>query len=719
MTIELKKNNEGQFEAEKLHTAAVCVGAVIRGLGLAVADPKVRSLFSETEEEGTIQGVVQAVEKLGMKARLVVMKAQGLANLKTTSIAYMKNGRYVALGRCDGKAIVVLDPLVGAQRPMPLEEFATIWSGQLVMVKQPWSLKVKQFKQRFNLQWFTSIILRYRRLLWETVAAAFFLQFFGLITPLFTQVIIDKVLPNNGLSTLNVLATALFILGLFQALMSMLRTYLLTHTTTKIDVILGTQLFRHISALPLQYFETRRVGDTLMRVAAMNTIREFLTSSTITAVLDAFFSVVFIAVMMYYSVPLTLLALVVVPVYLLMNVKATPIFQEKLEKVWAAGAASNSFMVEAITGIHTMKALAIEPQFVHRWEKLLASNVGASFDKGVFSMAISNTGGLIRTLSGFSVLWYGGHMVMDGQMTIGQLIAFQMISTQASNSFLHLVSMWQNVQQVGLSIERIGDIINSPPEAMLAGNGSQRPKVVGEIRIEGLNFRYRRETDLILKNVTMHIPAGCRVGIVGRSGSGKSTLTKLVQRLYLPEGGRITLDGMDLNQMDPVWLRRHIGVVLQDNYLFNGSVRDNIATAVPSASMEEVIRASIVAGAHDFILELHEGYDTKVGERGMSLSGGQRQRIAIARALLTNPRILIFDEATSALDYESERIIMDNLDAICAGRTMLMIAHRLSTVKHCDHIVVLDRGEVVEQGSHETLMGLKGLYYNLYLQQEG
>jgi len=719
MIIDLKKKDDGHYEADLPNTAGICIGVVVRSLGMPVDDSQIQQMCPVGANGTEVTTVIKVLKQLTMKAKLLHPTVVALNTLPIPSIARLKSGNYVAIGRCDGKNIVVVDPLVGYQAFVPLEEFTKDWNGEVIQVTQSLALKWRQFKRRFNVQWFTTIIMQYKRLLGETVAAAFFLQLFGLVMPLFTQVIIDKVIPNNGLATLDILAGTLFVFGLFQTMMSILRTYIFTHTTTKIDVILGTRLFRHIASLPLQYFETRRVGDTLMRVAAMTGIRDFLTGSTVTALMDTFFSIVFIAVMFYYSVPLTLLVLVVLPIYLIQNIIATPIYRRKLEAVWAASAASNAFLVEAITGIHTIKSLAIEPQFVHRWEELLAKSVRTSFDNSVVSMVLGNTGNLVRMISGFSIFWLGGHMVMESQMTIGQLIAFQMLASQASGSFLNLLGMWQSVQQIGLSIERVGDIINSPPELGMAQNHGIRPNLQGHIRMEKMNFRYRRETGLVLQSVDITIAAGTRVGIVGRSGSGKSTLTKLIQRLYLPESGKVMIDEIDISQVDPTWLRRQIGVVLQENYLFNGSVRDNIATVLPSSSMAEVIRVAKIAGAHDFILELREGYDTKVGERGMSLSGGQRQRIAIARALLTNPRIIIFDEATSALDYESERIIMDNLDEICAGRTMIMIAHRLSTVRHCDNIIVLDHGQVLEQGTHDVLMELKGLYHKLYLQQEG
>jgi subfamily B ATP-binding cassette protein HlyB/CyaB len=461
------------------------------------------------------------------------------------------------------------------------------------------------------------------------------------------------------------------------------------------------------------------VGDTLTRVAALNSIREFLTGSALTALLDVVFSIVFIIVMFYYSISLTWITLLALPFFIGQSIFVTPIYRERLEKVWATGAESNSFLVEAITGVHTIKSLAIEPQFNNKWEKLMARYIGASFRSAKFNIFNSNASSMIQKLTGFAILLFGGHKVMNGEMTVGQLIAFQMLAGQASAPIYRLTGMWQSVQQTGLSLDRIGDILKVPPEPAKGKECVRLEKLKGNIVFDNIIFRYRADGREILNKVNIKITAGMKVGVVGRSGSGKSTLAKLLQRLYIPESGRIAIDGNDISQLDPLWFRRQIGVVLQENYLFNGSVRQNIVFARTGASIKEVIQAARIAGAHEFILELPEGYDTMVGERGTSLSGGQQQRIAIARAILTNPSIIIFDEATSALDYESERIIMDNFAQIAAERTILMIAHRLSTVRRFDLIIVLDDGKVIEQGKHDELMERKGLYYNLYMQQEG
>ncbi|EIW20877.1 MULTISPECIES: peptidase domain-containing ABC transporter [Pelosinus] len=714
MTIQTSKQKKDCYEGEVCDTALQCLIAVANTLKVSVDEKKIRESYSD-KVVMDIQLLLKSAKFLKLKTKVIKPKNDELGNLPIPAIAVMRDGTFQVIGKNNKERIVAFDPQVRRPKTIPLEEFLAAWGGEIITIKKTFSLK--NAGQQFNLAWFIPIIVRYKHFFYEVLIASFFLQLFGLVTPLFTQVIIDKVLLHKGVATLDVLALALLFAAFFQMIMNLLRTYLSTHTTNKMDMILGAKLIRHLVTLPLRYFELRRVGDTLARVAALNGIREFLTGSTMTIFLDIFFSLLFILVMFYYSVSLTVIALISLPLYLVQNVIATPIYRERLQAVWSSGAESNAFLVEAITGVHTVKSLALEPQFNHKWETLLAKYISAAFNSAKFNMIVGGSGSLVQSLTGFAILLVGGHKVMNGEMTIGQLIAFQMLAGQASAPLFRLTGIWQSCQQAALSVERLGDILNTPPETFQKKK-KEVPSMRGNVIFDNVNFRYHAEGKIILNQVSIQIQAGMRIGIVGRSGSGKSTMTKLVQRLYLPESGQVSIDGVDLAQVEPTWLRQRIGVVLQENFLFNGSVRDNIAIARPGVSIEEVIRAAQMSGAHEFILELPEGYDAKVGERGMSLSGGQQQRIAIARAILTNPAILIFDEATSALDYESERIIMNNLDAISAGRTMIMIAHRLSTVRRCDKIIVMERGQVVEQGTHEELISLNRCYYNLYKQQE-
>jgi subfamily B ATP-binding cassette protein HlyB/CyaB len=703
-------------EREILESAIRSFLVAASALGIEAEEEELYQMCATGETDG-YKALLHAAKVYKVKVKVIKNKHKTLRKFPVPAIAIMGDGTYCVIGHYNAKNIMVYDTQAGKPAAVLMTEFLNKWTGEIIEIKRPFS--IREAGRRFNLAWFIPVILRYKHFFAEVLVASFFLQVFALVTPVFTQVIIDKVIVHKGMVTLNVLALVLFISAIFQMLMSILRTYLSTHTTNKIDMILGTRLFRHLMSLPLRYFEMRRVGDTLTRLSALNGVREFLTGSALTVMMDTFFSVVFILVMLHYSVDLTLVSLLVLPLYIVQNMAATPVFRKRLEAQWASGAESNAFLVEAITGIHTVKALALEPQFNHRWENILARYVRTTFESSKFNIMLTGSGSLIQNLIGFAVLLFGGHKVMNGDMTIGELIAFQMLSSQASTPLHRLTGMWQTFQQTALSVDRLGDILNTPPERTLRVQDTALEQVRGDITFENVVFRYHAEGSEVLKQVSFAIKAGMKVGIAGRSGSGKSTVTKLIQRLYLPESGRVSIDGSSLTAVEPLWLRKQIGVVLQDSFLFNGSVRDNIAWAWPSASIDDVIKAARMAGAHDFILEMPEGYDTKVGERGSRLSGGQKQRLAIARAILTNPPILIFDEATSALDYESERIISANLDEIAKGRTMVIIAHRLSTIKKCDNIIVMDHGRVAEQGSHANLMEQQGYYYNLYKQQEG
>ena len=671
----------------------------------------------DTDDKVDWSKLQKLANKYNIKSTLIRPTVDELREVQYPAIAKMTDGAYLTIGSANDEVVLVIDARESKPLALPIKQFLESWTNELLIFSAAFSWTY--FKKRFNVDWFYKVLIHYKKPLLEVLAASFFLQLMGIGMPLITQVIIDKVISNSGYSTLTVIGCSMVLFFFMQSLLTAMKTYLLNHTTNKLDAILGTRLFRHLIALPLPYYERRRVGDTLMRVGALTQVREFLTGSGLLTVLDVFFSIIFIAFMLWYSVPLTLIALLTIPLYVVQNIWAVPIIKRKIEAVWRTGAMNNAFLVEAITNIETIKALAVEPQFTHRWENLLARYVRTTFENVKFRLVIGGFSGIVQAGITMGILWYGGHMVMNGEFTLGQLIAFQMISNQALAPMTKLLTMWPEVQQVGLALERIGDILNTAMEPIVHEMGKRgAERIDGAIEFNDVSFRYRVDLPLVLKNVNLQIAPGEKLGIVGRSGSGKSTLTNLVQNLYIPESGAITVGGINTREANLGWLRSQIGVVMQENYLFNSSVRDNIAVSRPTATMDEIIRAARLAGAHEFILELKEGYDTKVGERGAALSGGQRQRVAIARALLANPPILIFDEATSALDYESERIILNNMGAIGSQRTMLIIAHRLSAVRRCDKIIVVDKGEIVESGSHDELIKLGGLYKYLHDQQE-
>jgi subfamily B ATP-binding cassette protein HlyB/CyaB len=662
--------------------------------------------------------MLRYAKELGLKAKVRSSNWERLATTPQPSIAVLRDGGYLLLGKAGDDKAIVQSPHEPRPKLMTRAEFEAVWNGQLVLMTKRAGLI--DLARRFDITWFLSAIHKYRKHLSEVLVASFFLQLFALVSPLVLQVVIDKVLVHRSMSTLDVLAFALIGIAVFETILGILRTYLFSHTTNRIDVELGARLFRHLLALPLAYFQARRVGDSVARVRELENIRNFLTSSALTLVIDLFFAIVFLLVMFLYSPLLTWIVIASFPFYIGISAGATPLFRRRLDEKFARGAENQAFLVESVTGVETLKAMAVEPQMQRRWEEQLAGYVAASFRVLKLGNNASNLVQFISKVVTAATLYFGAKLVIDGSLTVGELVAFNILAGRVSAPVLRLAQIWQDFHQARLSVARLGDILNTPAETTMSPARASLPTIRGEIAFEHVTFRYRIDGAEVLHDVSFRIEPGQIVGVVGPSGSGKSTLAKLVQRLYVPEGGRVLVDGVDLSMIDTSWLRRQIGVVLQESMLFNCSVRENIALSDPALPMERVIEAATLAGAHDFILELPEGYDTIVGERGSSLSGGQRQRVAIARALITNPRILIFDEATSALDYESERIIQDGMkEEICKGRTVIIIAHRLSTVRRSDRIITVDRGRVVEDGSHDELIKTGGRYASLYLLQAG
>jgi subfamily B ATP-binding cassette protein HlyB/CyaB len=659
--------------------------------------------------------MLRCAKDLGLKARAYRTDWSRLARTPLPAIAALRDGGFMVVAKAAEDKVLVQSPRASRPALMTRDELLAVWDGGLIVMTRRAGLS--DVTRRFDITWFLGAIHKYRYLLSEVLLASFFLQLFGLVSPLFFQVVIDKVLVHRALTTLDVLVIGLLAISLFEAILGILRTYLFAHTTNRIDVELGARLFHHLLALPMAYFQARRVGDSVARVRELENIRNFLTSSALTLVIDLFFTFVFLAVMFFYSPLLTAIVFGSFPFYVAISAAATPLFRRRLNEKFQRGAENQAFLVESVTGIETLKAMAVEPQMQRRWEEQLAGYVTASFRVLSLGNTASQVVQLVSKIVTACLLYFGAKI--DGSLSVGELVAFNILAGRVSAPVLRLAQIWQDFHQARLSVLRLGDILNTTAEPTYTAGRARLPAIRGNIKFDHVTFRYRIDGQEVLHDVTFDVPAGQMVGIVGPSGSGKSTFAKLVQRLYVPESGRVLVDGMDLAVADPAWLRRQIGVVLQENVLFNRSVRENIALADPATPMERVIAAARLAGAHEFILELTEGYDTIVGERGSTLSGGQRQRIAIARALITDPRILIFDEATSALDYESERIIQQNMKEIAKGRTVLVIAHRLSTVRATDRIVTLERGRLVEDGTHDALIKTGGRYASLHRLQAG
>lgn len=688
--------------------------------GIAADEAKLKHEFGS--EPFSAETVLLAAQTLGMKAKLVTQPIERLDRAPLPVIALDNAGNFFILAKYDSGTEETAKPKLLIQRPgeppavLTLEEFTACWSGQLIFFTSKANFVGETAK--FDFSWFIPAVVKYRKLLGEVLLISFVLQIIGLTTPMFFQVVMDKVLVNHAMKTLNVIAIGLICATLFDATLTAIRTYVFSHTSSKIDVELGARLFRHLLALPMAYFEARRVGDSVARIRELENIRSFLTGNAITLVMDLLFSFVFLGVMLWYSVKLTLIVVISIPCYIALSLFFTPIIRARLNEKFNRSSENQAFLVETISGINTVKALAVEPRWVHKWEQQLASYVASGLSVTNMGMLASGGVTLVSKLVTAAIMWVGAGLVVDGKMTVGELVAFNMLSNQVSSPILRLAQLWNDFQQVGISMSRLGDILNARSEVV--GQKTRIPRIAGAVEFDQLSFRYRPDAPDVIRSVNFKINPGEVIGIVGRSGSGKSTLTKLVQRMYVPDRGRVLVDGQDIAIIDTTSLRHQIGVVLQENTLFSRSIRDNIALSNPALPIEAIIDAAKLAGAHEFICELPEGYDTKVGEHGTGLSGGQRQRIAIARALITNPRILIFDEATSALDYESEKIIQDNMRQICAGRTVLIIAHRLSAVRDANRIIVMERGQIAEQGSHaELLRNPTGIYHHLYQLQQG
>ena len=573
--------------------------------------------------------------------------------------------------------------------------------------------------QKFGPGWFWPALKRYRGVLIQVLAASFVVQLFTLANPLLIQVIIDKVISQRSLDTLQVLGVALVVVTILEGVLGSLKTFLFAETTNRIDQRLGAEVIDHLLRLPLGYFDRRPVGELGTRVAELEKIRNFLTGQALTTILDAAFSVIYIAVMVVYSWLLTLIALSVLPIQIGLTILGAPLFRLQFRAAAEENAKTQSHLVEVLTGIQTVKAQNVEMVSRWRWQEFYSQYIARTFEKTITGTALNQTSQVLQKISQLMVLWIGASMVLSGDLTLGQLIAFRIISGYVTQPLLRLSTIWQSIQELRVSFERLADVIDTPEESDEVDKSKvMLPPLQGEVRFESLSFRFRPGQPQVLKDVNLEIPSGTFVGIVGQSGSGKSTLMKLLPRLYDPEEGRILIDGYDIGKVELYSVRRQIGIVPQDPLLFSGTVSENIALTNPEASSEEIVKAARLANAHDFIMDLPSGYSTPVGERGAALSGGQRQRVAIARTLLSNPKLLVMDEATSALDYETERKVCDNLLENLDEQTVFFITHRLSTIRQADMIVMLHQGAVVEVGTHDDLMTHRGRYYALYRQQE-
>lgn len=683
---------------------------------LPLDQAQLEHLLLEPEQAFGLPQFNRALQEIGFESRVVRSSAASLGKQNQPVVVALKQGGLAMVGPAPNEAFILQRQGQTQPERVSRAQLEALWGGEWLDTRRRLASDpaAQGVQAKFGVAWFLQAMKKYRGLLGEVLLASLFVQVFALMTPLVFQVVIDKVLTHRSLSTLDVLALALAALAVFEVVLSGMRHYLFTHTTSRLDVELGTQLFRHLMRLPMSYFESRRAGDTVARVRELDNARAFLTGQALTSWIDLFFVVVYLAVMFYYSPMLTGIVLAALPVFFAASWVVTPLLRKNLEDKFSLGAENQAFLVETVTSMETLKGQAVEPQWQRQWERRLGEYAQSAFQAGHLGNATNQFVGFASKVMTVLLLWFGARAVIDGDLTVGGLIAFNMLSGRVNAPILKLASLWQEFTQMKVSIKRLGEIMDAPAEPGFQAQRAVPPALQGGVKFDHVGFRYQPNGQEVLADVSFEVKPGEVIGIVGVSGAGKTTLLRLLQRLYAPQQGRILIDGMDLNLLDTGWLRRQMGVVSQDSVLFNRSVRENIALSNPHMPMEAIMQAAKLAGAHDFILGLPEGYDTLIGERGSRLSGGQRSRLAIARALATDPSILVLDEATAALDYESERVIHDNMTEITVGRTVFIVAHRLPTLRMANRILVFEGGRLIEQGSHASLMASHGRYHALY-----
>jgi len=701
------------------HTALQCFTAVARHHGVDLAPERLAHDYALTDAEPPTDKLLRIAQDSGFKARAITLSWDGLIAQPAgvfPLLLRLKNGNTVvaAAYRADAQQVAVADPL--AQQPgqilLDREKLESAWDGEAILLKRVH--RITDEDQPFGLRWFVPELLRQGSLFRDVTIAALTLHILALALPFFFQLVIDRVLVHQSFSTLYVLSGGLLIALVFEAIFGFLRQYLLLYATSKIDLRLAMRVFAHLTSLPVVFFERNLAGVLLQHVQQNRRIREFLTGRLFLTLLDASALIVFIPILFLYSPKLTIILLCFCAAIALVIAFLIVPFRRRLYALYQAEAQRQGVLVETIHGMATVKSLALEPRRRRQWEERVASAVSMQFRVGKISAGAHSATALLEKLMLLTVIAVGATDVFSNTLSVGALVAFQMLAGRVSGPLVQIVSLIHEYQEVALSVRMLGEVMNQRPES--GASRGLTPQIRGDIVFQRVVFSYLPGTRVI-DDVSFHIPPGSFVGIVGRSGSGKTTLARLIQGLYPLQEGIIRFDSVNARDIDIPHLRSNIGVVLQDTFLFHGSVRDNIAVTKSDATLEEVTLAARMAGADEFIERLPRGIDTVLEENGANLSGGQKQRLAIARALLPQPRILIFDEATSSLDPESEAIVQRNLAAISKGRTLVVITHRLSNLVNADAILIMDQGRIVDHGRHAELLARPGVYRDLWTQQ--
>jgi ATP-binding cassette, subfamily B, bacterial HlyB/CyaB len=696
--------------------SAACVVMVGRYWGRDFNMNRLRELAHVSRDGASLKGLANAVENLGFNSRPVKASLDRLATQQLPAILHWEGNHYVVVFEIAPQYVIICDPAIG-QRKLTHAEFNQSWTGYCLLLSPTLALQKTEGKSTDFWQLF-QLVKPHRTIIAEIFIASIVLQIFGLISPIFTQLILDRAIIHKSASSLATFGVGLLLFGGFQTAMYALRQYLMAQTANRIDAALIIGFIRHAFSLPLSYFDSRHVGDIISRVQENHKIQKFITGQSLGVILDLMSVFVYATLMFIYSWKLALVTLISIPPFLILTFASTPFLKKMSREIFNASNAENSYLIEALNGVRTIKSMSVEKSVRWNWEERLNKEIKQTYRGQIMDIKIQIISSAINTISSTALIWMGALLVISGEFTIGQLFAFNMLSANVISPFQRLAGLWNSLQEVGIAIERLCDVIEAKPEEDRNSHRQPLGKLQGYVKFKNVTFRYNKDAEAnILENVNFEIAPGQTIALVGRSGSGKTTLSKLILGLYQPTSGSIEIDGKDLTNISLHSLRSQVGIVDQDTFLFSGTIKDNITLAKPNASIEEIHHAAELAGADEFIKKMPMRYDTEIGEGGGMLSGGQRQRLAIARALLNNPRLLIFDEATSSLDTESERIIQKNLEKIRRERSTIIIAHRLSTIQNADLILVLDKGILIESGNHHQLMAKRGQYYHLNQQQ--
>ncbi len=708
---------EEKTKTREIDTGMSCLIAQLKILQIPFSVENLRHRLGKADLLDSSDIVFLTQEHLNLKSKHKKISVGRLKKLPLPVIAELKENRFCLIIKVSSDKIYIQNPITEKSESYSYKEFDRIFNNGVILISdRPSEKKIGDF-ENFGLGWFARAFMKHPFITSQILLSSLMMQIFILITPLFTMVIIDKVLSNNSTSSLEVLIIGLVIIAVFDFLINQIRNYLLHHTSNRVDLRLVSKLFQHLISLPMVFFSGKQSGDTISRLKEIESIRNFITGTALTALIDFPFSLLFLAVMYLFSPLLCVVVCFSVFISILTFAVAGPIMKKRIQKKQTNTTDSQSFLFETITSIETIKSLAAENRIQKLWEDQLVTKSENSSSSEILSNKLNQFAGFNNKATVAVCLWLGALAVLDGTMTAGQLIAFNMMVGRVMGPAQRIAQIFLQLHQIKVSSARIREIFQVKPEAINSSQLISLPRLEGHFKVEQVSFKYSVDSPLVLVNINLEFKAGEVIGVIGRSGSGKSTLMKLLHRLYTPTEGRILLDGINIAEIDPGWLRKNIGVVLQDNLLLNRSIRENISINNPNLNMEIIKSASSLSGADDFIRKLPQVYDTIVGERGSLLSAGQRQRIALARALINDPKIVILDEATSALDFESEQIFQENMTEICKNRTVFIVAHRFSALRNADRIITLDEGQIVEDGTIEELLKNRGAFFKLYRQQ--